>query len=132
MVLGFGGGSNTPTVQITSRTTTDNGYKFTLTAPTSETTWTDFTVILQTGSTSVTWSNITQTALTGTGVQTQALVGSFSGTIYLNVTDLGGNGIMSNGDYFTLEYAFASGTSYSLTLQHEPTDGTMASQTWTA
>jgi hypothetical protein len=132
MVLGFGGGSNTPTVQITSKTSTANGYKFTLTAPTSETSWTDLTVIIQTGASSQSWANITQTALTGTGVQTQALVGVMTTTIYLNVTDLGGNGIMSNGDYFTLEYAFASGTSYTLTLQHEPTDGTMATHSWTA
>ncbi|UCE46020.1 MAG: type IV pilin N-terminal domain-containing protein [Methanobacteriota archaeon] len=132
MVLGFGGGENTPSVQITSRTTTDNGYKWTLTAPTSEVSWTDFTVILQSPTDAETFDTLTKTALTGTGVQTQSISATFDGsTFYLNVTDLGGNGIMSNGDYITIEGAFASGTTYTITMQHEPTDGTMVSQQWT-
>jgi len=134
MVLGFGsGGTSTPTVQITSRTATADGYKLTLTAPTSEVTWTDLTVILQDGTNSATWSTFTQAALTGTTVETQSLTSSDLGsTFYCNVTDMGGNGIMSNGDYFTIEGAFASGTQYTVTLMHEPTDGQMVAQTWTA
>lgn len=137
MVLGFGsGGTSTPTVQITSKTSisSPDGYKWQLTAPTSEVTWTDFTVILQTGANSVTWSTATQTDLTGTGVETQALgVKDLGGTnFYMNVTDLGGNGVMNNGDYFTITGTFASATSYTVTLMHEPTDGQMVAQTWTA
>jgi len=137
MVLGFGtGGSSTPSVQLTSRTsiTSPDGYKWQLTAPTTETTWTDVTVILQTGADSATWSTATQTALTGTGVQTQALGAQTLGStsFYLNVTDLGGNGLVNNGDYFTITGAFASATSYTVTIMHEPSDGQMVAQTWTA
>ncbi len=135
MVLGFGtGGSNTPTVQLTSRTATAaGGYKWTITAPTTEVTWTDLTVILQDSTNSATWSTMTQAGLTGTGVQTQSITADFGGTTFwCNVTDLGGNGILSNGDYFTIEAAFASGTAYTMTMMHEPTDGQMVTQTWTA
>jgi len=137
MVLGFGtGGSSTPSVQLTSRTsiTSPDGYKWQLTAPTTETTWTDVTVILQSGADSATWSTATQTGLTGTGVQTQPLGAQTLGatSFYLNVTDLGGNGLVNNGDYFTITGAFASATSYTVTIMHEPSDGQMVAQTWTA
>ena len=137
MVLGFGtGGSGTPSVQITSRTTitSPDGYKWQLTAPTSETTWTDVTVILQDSTNSATWSTASQSSLTGDGVQTQALGSEDLGAVsfYLNVTDLGGNGIMNNGDYFTITGTFTSATQYTVTIMHEPSDGQMVAQTWTA
>ena len=136
MVLGFGGGESTPSVQITSRTSVESpdGYQWKLTAPTEETTWTDVTVILQEGANSATWSTASQSSLTGTGVQTQALGAQVLGStsFFLNVTDLGGNGIVNNGDYFTITGTFASATSYTMTIMHEPTDGQMVTQTWTA
>lgn len=135
MVLGFGtGGTSTPSVQISSRTTTADGYKWQLTAPTSEVTWTDFTVILQSGTLSSTWNTATQAALTGDGLETQELgaMTDLGPSFWLNITDIGGNGIMSNGDYFTIEGGFAPGTAYTVILMHEPTDGQMVSQIWTA
>ena len=135
MVLGFGtGGTSTPSVQFTSwaATSSPDGYKGVLTTPTSEVSWTDVTIILQTGSSSESWTTITQASLTGTGVQTQAVGQGSTLTFYLNVTDLGGNGYVNNGDYFTLEGSFTAATEYIVTLMHEPTDGQMVSKTWTA
>jgi len=133
MVLGFGGTSGTtPSLQITQRQalSSPEAYKFTLTAPTAEVTWTDFTVILQYGATSITWNTATQTALTGTTVMTQQLA-TQSG-FYTNVTDIGGNGVITGGDYFTIVGDFVSGTSYSVILLYEPTGGQMVEQDWTA
>jgi hypothetical protein len=138
MVLGFGtGGSGTPSIQITQRTaiSSPDGYKFALTAPTTEVAWTDLTIILQTGALSATWSTATQAALTGTGVQIQELgiqTSITSSNFFANITDMGGNGYINNGDYFTLTGSFADSTSYTVTLMYEPVDGQMVSQTWTA
>ena len=134
MVLGFGtGGTSTPSVQLTSRTavTSPDGYKWTLTTPTAEVSWTDVTIILQQGTSSDSWTTISQTDLTGTGVMTDALGAGANLGMYLNVTDLGGNGFVNNGDYFTLTGTFTSATQYTVILMHEPTDGQMVSQTWT-
>ncbi len=137
MVLGFGsGGSNTPSVQFTQRTaiSSPDGYKWSLTAPTSEVSWTDLTIVLQTGAYSATWSTATQAGLTATGVATQALGAQTLNSVsfFLNITDMGGNGYMNSGDYFTITGTFSSATSYTVTLMHEPTDGKMVDQTWTA
>jgi flagellin-like protein len=137
MVLGFGGTSgSTPSLQITTRTALSDpeGYKFTLTTPTAEVTWTDFSVILQTGANSATWNTAAQSSLTGSGVQAQALGAQTLGTtsFFVNVTDLGGNGVVTNGDYFTITGDFTSGTQYTVILLHEPTGGRMVEQSWTA
>jgi len=137
MVLGFGtGGGSTPSLQITSRTalTSPEGYKFVLTSPTSARTWTEFTVILQTSAGSATWNTATQAGLTGTGVVTQALgvQTTLSTTnFYVNVTDLGGNGEINNGDYITVTGNFAVSTLYTLILYDETTQGQMVSMAWT-
>ncbi len=137
MVLGFGtGGTSTPSISFTSRVavTSPDGYKWSVTSPTSEVSWTDLTIVLQTGANSATWSTASQSSLTGTGVQTQPLGAQTLGTtsFYLNVTDMGGNGYINNGDYFTITGTFASATSYTVTLMYEPTDGQMVAQSWTA
>ena len=62
----------------------------------------------------------------------KALLPGGTTDFYVNVTDMGGNGYMDNGDYFTITGTFASGTSYIVTLMYEPTDGQMVSHTWTA
>ncbi len=140
MVLGFGGTTGaTPSLQITQRTALSEpeGFKFSLTTPTAEVTWTDFTVILQSGATSATWNTALQTELTGSGVQVQMLAAQVlvpGGTVnfYVNITDLGGNGVVTNGDSFTVTGNFASGTQYTVILLHEPTGGRMVEQSWTA
>jgi flagellin-like protein len=137
MVLGFGtGGSGTPSIQITTRTAiaSPDGYKFALTAPTTEVAWTDLTIVLQTGALSATWSNATQADLTATdGVATKNLDARTLDVPYTAIiTDMGGNGFINLGDYFTLTGAFTASSSYTVTLMYEPVDGQMVSQTWVA
>ena len=137
MVLGFGtGGSGTPSIQITTRTaiSSPDGYKFALTAPTTDVAWTDLTIVLQTSSYSATWLNATQAGLTAVdGVATQNLDARTMNSVAYTaiVTDMGGNGFINLGDYFTITGAFAGSTSYTVTLMYEPVDGQMVSQTWT-
>ncbi|MDH3365499.1 MAG: hypothetical protein OEM29_05810 [Thermoplasmata archaeon] len=53
-------------------------------------------------------------------------------TFYVAVTDLSGNGVVTNGDCFTITGDFTSGTQYTVILIHEPSGGQMVQQSWTA
>jgi len=142
MVLGFGtGGGSTPSLQIT-RTTATGGWTFSCTSPTATVNWDDVTIILQYvgGGTSVQWANITTAGLTGSGVTvenmgdaTKTLDGSAK---YLNVTDLGGNGQINNGDSFVITTGgtgvWTAGHTFKVTLLYEPDDGKMVDLQWTA
>ena len=140
MVLGFGtGGGSTPSLQITKSTTTA-GWTFTCTTPTQTVNWDDVTIILQYvgGGTSVQWANLTTAGLTGAGVTTQKL-GDATKTLdgaakFLNVTDLGGNGQINNGDSFVLTTggSWTAGHTFKVTLLYEPDDGKMVDLQWTA
>ena len=137
MVLGFNPeGESTPSLQIIARTSlaNPNGYKFAMTGPTQTVTWTDLTVILQSGASSTTWDNALRISLTGSGAMTQQLGDKTLGTSTFNVavTDLGGNGAIDNGDYFAIYGPFVGGTSYTVILLYEPTNGKMVDTSWTA
>lgn len=136
MVVGFNPeGDSTPILAILERTSIPNGHKFAMSSPTQTVTWTDFTVILQTGANSATWDNAVRSSLTGSGGMTEELgarVLGVSGSFFVNATDLGGNGAINNGDYITITGPFASGTSYTVILIFEPTQGKMADISWTA
>lgn len=137
MVVGYNPDGSAPFMAITERTliTNPNGYKFVMTNPTQTVTWTDFTVILQTGANSEAWDNALQSSLTGSGGMTEDLgakVLGASGSFFVNVTDVGGNGVLDNGDYFTITGPFASGTTYTVALLYEPTKGKMVDTSWTA
>jgi hypothetical protein len=124
----------TPVIAMTRTTiSSPDGYKFTMIAPTEEVSWSDLTIILQSGVDSAVWDTASQSSLTGTGAQTQALSAQILGStnLYVNVTDIGGNGYINNGDYFTITGMFTIATSYTVILMYEPTDGQMARMTWT-
>lgn len=133
MVLGFGGTSgSTPKLSISARTPTSagDGYKFTLTKPTADTSWTDVTIILQgDNGDAATWSGILKASLTGTPPMTQNVTGDLD--FWLVVTDMTGDGFISDGDYFTIVGGFDSGTEYTLTMNHETIKGVMVSSSFT-
>ena len=129
----------TPSLDVLRKSSIAGGFKIEFTAPTAEVAWTDVTIQLSAGATTVTWNTMTTEGLTA--AQPPAV---FNGptmdlgalTVYLNVTDLAGNGRMSNGDYVTLQVLGTTGvlgpsTTYTLTLLYEPTDGSMLAYDFT-
>ncbi len=138
MVLGFGGTSSTPGINVLRKSSLGSGFKVEFTAPTSEVAWSDVTVQLSDGTNTVSWNTFTTELLTNTNPPAVWNTGPTKTlgalTVYLNITDLAGNGRMSNGDYVTLQTtggAFATSTTYTLTLLYDPTSGSMLAYTFT-
>jgi flagellin-like protein len=132
MVLGFGGTSSTPAVNVLEKSITSKGYQIKFTAPTAEVEWGEVTLLLTDGTNTRSWTAFTTDDLTSSSPPATysaavATLGSLN--VYMNITDLAGNGKMSNGDYITFELpssqSFASGTTYTVTLLHDPSDGQM-------
>jgi len=143
MVLGFGGNTDvTPAVSIT-KTAITAGYQFAPTNPTETAAWGDVTIVLEAvGYTPISWGNVTTALLTsatgapivwhyGTPGATHVLSGV---TIWLNITDLGGNGQVNTGDYISVTYggatAWVSGVTYTLKMMYEVSDSQMGSATF--
>jgi hypothetical protein len=126
-------GGSTPTMNMLSRTPMDNGFKFVLSSPTSTVHWSELTIILDDGVNTVHWDKFTTNDLTtpsAPAAYTEAYpryLGDLD--VYFSITDLAGNGEINNGDFFTLEVpdgqSFGTGTTYTLTLIHEPSNGQM-------
>jgi flagellin-like protein len=126
MVLGFGtGGTQTPTSSIT-KSSVVSGDKFTFAPMSKDTAWSDTSIILTDGAATQTWKVLATGWSTGTTTKTWAggaqTVGSLS--VYLNITDLAGNGFVNQGDYYTLVVAgglgFSGTASYTTTIMHNP------------
>ncbi|MEM4276206.1 MAG: archaellin/type IV pilin N-terminal domain-containing protein [Thermoplasmata archaeon] len=133
MVLGFGGTSSTPSIQKLRGSTVTNGYKIELTNPTSEVKWDDVSSIqLTDGTNTVAWSNISSTKQSsGTPA-----IGKYGGktlgtlTVFLNITDLAGDGKVSQGDYLVFTTgggSFSSTATYTLTMLYRTTGGSLIS-----
>ena len=124
MVLGFGGTSTqTPTSSIT-KSSVINGDKFTFAPMSKDTAWSDVSIVLTDGAATQTWKVLATGWSTGTTKTWNGgplSVGSLS--VYLNITDLAGNGFINQGDYFTLVAAntgFSGTTTYTVTIMHNP------------
>jgi flagellin-like protein len=135
-VSDLGKTSNTPVVAILSTNAESYGYKVTLTNPTSEVRWGEVMIQLSDGVNTVTWLNFTTDDLVSA---TAPVVWKFGGSsslgslsVFLNVTDMTGNGRINMGDYLVFT-TFASPTflqsvDYKLTLLYKPTGGQMLFQ----
>jgi RNA polymerase subunit RPABC4/transcription elongation factor Spt4 len=140
MILGFGGTSiDTPAVMVVSKTSVEDGFKFTLSASTAPVVWSDVTIQVSDTMDFASWHPDTDD-LTSTSAnpvtQYYGIRGGLTGIdVELSVTDLAGNGRISNGDFFTLtaaDGAFSAGTTYMLNLIFEPTGGDMVWYSFTA
>jgi len=138
MVLGFGGTTSTPSVQVLQRTPVTSGWKIALTNPTSTVKWDDISAVqLSDGTNTASWTNISTakeiTATPGVGKYGSQSLGAL--TVYLNITDLAGDGKIGNGDYlvFTTPSAatFSITGSYTFTLLYKSTGGSMISTSLT-
>jgi hypothetical protein len=127
----------TPSINVLQKSAVSNGFKVAFTAPTSEVAWSDVTIQLADGSNTVTWDTMTTEGLTSSSppaVFNGAVKTLGTLSVYMNATDLAGNGRMSNGDYITLQVGgavFAPSTTYTLTLLYEPTGGSMLGYNFT-
>jgi predicted nucleic acid-binding Zn ribbon protein len=137
MVLGFGAPSSTPGINVLQKSAFGSGYKIAFTAPTAEVTWTDVAIRLSVGMDMAVWTTMTTKALTSANPPAvwngpTKTIGDL--TVYLNITDLAGNGRMNNGDYITLQVGdgvFSPGSIYTLSVLYEPTDGSMLTYDFT-
>ena len=126
MVLGFGSTSSQTPVSFLTKTTVTYGVKMTFGPVSTEMQWSDVTILLNDGSITQSWAPATADLDTGT-VATCAYVEKSLGilTVYLNVTDLTGNGHVNAGDFFTLTTpsvgTFNTATTYTVTIMHDPT-----------
>jgi hypothetical protein len=115
------------------------GFEFVLPAPSAHISWTDITILLSNGADTVSWANLTTKDL-GTRVtnatwhygHAQSL-GTLS--VWLNVTDLTGNGRLDNGDFLSIttgsSAVFSTNSTYTLVLLYEPTDESILSHDFT-
>jgi flagellin-like protein len=135
MVLGFGGGESTPTVLIQDQETTGaDGIKVIFAGPTSDAEWGDIIFQLDDGTDIIAWDDHTSDDL-GTGdpiTYNYASVVLGTVNVYLNITDLTGNGGLDRGDYVVVDLAggqeWDGGTDYLLRLIYNPTDDQMCEE----
>jgi hypothetical protein len=115
------------------------GVKFEFTATTSEVFWDDVTIKLSILTSvwdqeyeTISWKNVSTLALTGPYPPEEWHYGHGKDlrglSVFLNVTDLAGNGRMSYGDFITFTVGggiLEPGTKYTLAVVYEPTCGHM-------
>jgi len=128
MVLGFGGTSTqTPTSSVTKSTITF-GVKWTFAPFSKDTAWSDVSVILSDdkGNTATAWKPATTNLNNGTTAKWNGgskALGTIT-NVWLNITDLAGNGYVNQGDFVTLTTlsanTFSSSTTYTVTIMHNP------------
>jgi flagellin-like protein len=123
MVLGFGGTSTTTPAATYSKQTVSGGQRINIVSITkTDVPWDDVKVQLSDGTLFAEWDTVT-TDLDGGAAVTAPYGSDVMGavTVFLNVTDVGGNGFVSGTDYIVLTGNFASGGAYSVALVYTVT-----------
>lgn len=128
MVFGFGNNStNTPPVATFTKSSVSHGFRFTFTPFSRDTVWGDLFIVLADGSgNTVTFDNMTTLSL-ATGSSVTISLGSRPLgplTVFMNVTDLAGNGYANQGDSYSLTTSagdFSNAVTYEVFLMHGPT-----------
>jgi len=135
MVFGFGANTNTPPVANFTKSSVLGGFKFTFTPFSKETTWDKIAIILiDDSANAIAFDNTTIASMIKSGSSVTHCEGSRalgSLTIWMNVTDLAGNGFVNQGDYVTLTTSgghFSNTVQYTINLLYKPTGDTITSQ----
>lgn len=130
-VLEFGSDQRTtPQALLTAQTVTW-GKKFSVVSITTTTSWNDVEIAISEDDVSAVWSPLS-TSLAGGATAVASLGQRTLGTLTLwcNVTDLAGNGMIDVGDSFTMttvgSATFSASTAYTVWLLYEPTSVRMA------
>jgi len=127
MVLGFGNEDDYTPAAYLGRTSVADGYKFTFSSPSRDVYWSDVTIRLSDGYDFVSWDPVSSD-LDGGSASTHSYTLEALGEdlqVWLNVTDNAGNGLIDNGDYFTLTAGggtdFVWGVAYEVMVIYQPT-----------
>jgi len=140
MVFGFGANTNTPPVADFTKSSVQGGLKFTFTPFSKDTTWEMISIVLTDDKDAISFNNTTKASMsspsgtltTVTHCDGSRALGSL--TIWMNATDLAGNGFVNQGDSVTLTTAggqFSKSTIYSIFLVYKPTGDTITSMDFT-
>jgi flagellin-like protein len=135
MVVGLGGNNFTPSVLVLDRSSVPNGYRVQLTEATADVKWGDIMIQLSEGLNTTSWTNITTEDLVSPISPTVWHYGSplvlDNLNVFLNITDLSGNGKINRGDSLTFTTytspTFLTPLTYTLTLVYKPTGGSILS-----
>jgi archaeal type IV pilus assembly protein PilA len=126
MVMGFGGNTNnTPTGSFTSVTGANTNKIISIGVVSPTTKWSDVKISLQAGTNGPVVSSAI-TAPTTTNVTITLSGYSIAGT------NLASNGNVNSGDTLTVWAGLTAGTTYTVTMIHVPTGGSICSKTFTA
>ena len=137
MAFGFGTGTtDTPPVADISKSSVTDGLKFTFTPFSKDTVWSDVSILLSDGTETISFGNITtEDFMSDSGTVTKSLgyrdLGNLS--VYMNLTDLAGNGYANQGDSFTLTTgggAFSNAITYEVFLMYDPIGAVITSVTF--
>lgn len=140
MVFGFGGNTNTPPAAAFTKASVTDGFKFTFTPFSKDTTWDQISIVLTDDSSAISFTNTTTASMSGHGGTMMTMthcVGSRALgnlTVWMNATDLAGNGYVNQGDCVTLTTAggkFSNSTTYTISLLYKPTGDTITSLSFT-
>jgi len=140
MVFGFGANTNNPPVADFTKSSVTGGFKFTFTPFSKETTWDRIAIILIDNSgNAISFNNTTIPNMSSTGGTVMTIthcdgsraLGTL--TIWMNATDLAGNGYVNQGDSVTLTTSgghFSKTSPYTINLLYKPTGDTITSQSF--
>ena len=128
MVFGFGNNStNSPPVASFTKSSIPDGFKFAFTPFSRDTVWSDLFIVLADGNgNTVTFDNMTTQSLATGSLVTVSFGSRALGplTVFMNVTDLAGNGYANQGDSYSLTTSggnFSNAVTYEVFLMHGPT-----------
>jgi len=140
MVFGFGANTNTPPVASFTKSSVPGGFKFVFTPFSKDTTWDKLTIVLTDDSNAISFNNTTTASMSGQSGTVTTVTHSDGSrvlgalTVWMNATDLAGNGYVNQGDSVTLTAAggqFSKSTIYTISLLYKPSGDTIASQSFT-
>ncbi len=135
MAFGLGGGDAgvvTPYATVTT-STSGNGFRFTFTQFSKETTWSEISILLSDGTNMVAFDNVTAEHMSGGEPVTKSLGSRNLGglTVFMNASDLTGNGRLNAGDGFTLTTGgatFENDVSYEVSIVYKPSGSMITSK----
>lgn len=137
MVFGFGANTNTPPVADFTKSSVTGGFKFVFTPFSKDTTWDKISIVLSDDTHAISFNNTTTESLSSpsgvvatiTHCDGSRVLGNL--TIWMNVTDLAGNGYVNQGDSVTPTTSgghFSKNITYTIFLIYKPTGDVITSQ----